>query len=143
MALNSPSIRRFNTSIISNKPSVDAQVKRDLPDHYAAFLAAGGQIDVIPGFTEIKPRPVCQSPQKIIKTKVRPSQPKHYAPDNDEWRTIPDYWRYHIATDGRIKNRGCGQIIKGRKNGYVVLTGDDGKRELSRKALVKLAWGEK
>ena len=41
-------------------------------EEYAAFLARGGKIDVIPGFTEIKPLPSREKPKRKRRVNAKP-----------------------------------------------------------------------
>lgn len=124
----------------TNGKSIKARAAETLPGDVAAFLAAGGRIDVLPGFQGIAPLPRRKEPTP--KAAQAPRLKRTAGQDDPEWRAAPGYPAYAVSRDGRIKGLRYGVIIQPRPSGKVRIYRDRAAEDVCPHQLARMVWGE-
>lgn len=127
--------RRFRKHDTSTQRTLEQAVVDQLPDDVAAFLAAGGKIDRLPGFTEVAPLPPHKGPPPVLAPEVLPP------PEDKDWRPAPGWPGYTVSRDGQVKGVRSKKIIKPRNSGKVRMYNRNAWEDVCPKGLAKLAWG--
>lgn len=122
--------RRFDTypdRKLTNETK--AQIAARLAQETAEYLKAGGFVESLPGFTEIKPRPICRYA-------TTPESDPH------DWKQMPGAEGYLISRDARVWSRYKKAVIT--KMGYskqIHICVKGSRRRIDPEEMARIAFG--